>query len=91
VLQRSVILALFNFFSKKVSVYTAFNNETYFKVAQAFQNEGLSFKVKRLSNSSSVPGSHFNVNDFKAATIYEFYVKKEELNKAQKILSTLVN
>jgi hypothetical protein len=83
-------LSLFDFFLNKVLVYTAVNNEDYFKVVQVFKNEGLYYKVKRKSHNSSTP-SHFNVNDFKAPVIYDFYVKKEDQYKAQKILSSIRN
>jgi hypothetical protein len=48
-------------------------------------------KLKRQSQVSSTAGQHFNVNDFRAPVMYYFYVKKEDLYKAQKILSTIKN
>jgi hypothetical protein len=73
----------------KVLVHTALNNEAYFNVAQAFNKEGLNFKVKNKSFNSFSPGEHFNENDFRNPVIYDFYVKKEDEYKAQKVLSTI--
>lgn len=84
-------MSLFNFLFNKVLVFTALNNDDYFKVAQAFTSEGLHFKVKNISRNNSNPGQHFNLNDFRNPAIYNFYVKKEDVYKAQKILSTIRN
>ncbi|SDN26312.1 hypothetical protein SAMN04488137_3821 [Fictibacillus solisalsi] len=82
-------MKLFNFFSKNVPVYTAFDQGTYFKVAQRFQSEGLRYKVKRVNHGSWAPGSHFSSNDFNGSTFYEFFVKSEEEHKAYQVLSNL--
>jgi len=84
-------LTLFDFLFNKVLVYTALKDDDYFKVSQAFKNEGLQYKVKSNSRNSSTPGPNFNVIGFRAPVIYDFYVKKEDEYKAQKILSTLRN
>jgi hypothetical protein len=82
-------LSLFNFFFNKVLVYTALNNDDYFNVAKSFKNEGLHYKVKSKSRNSSTPGQHFNVNDFRAPVIYDFYVKKEDQYKAQNMMTVM--
>ncbi len=83
-------MTLFDFLFNKVLVYTALKDDDYFKVSQAFKNEGLQYKVKSNSRNSVTPG-HFTINDFRAPVIYDFYVKKDDEYKAQKILSTLRN
>ncbi|WP_316568962.1 hypothetical protein [Neobacillus sp. YIM B06451] len=80
----SILDVLFN----KEIVYTATNHNDYFKVAQAFKNGGLKYKVKQQSPNSS-PGQPFSADEFRQPVIYDFYVNKNERNIAQLLLSKL--
>jgi len=82
-------LSLFHFLFNKVLVHTALNNEDYFNVAHSFKNEGLHYKIKNNSQNSFSLGQPLNENDYRNQFIYDFYVKKEDQYKAQKILSTI--
>jgi hypothetical protein len=82
-------LTLFDFLFNNVLVHTSVKNDDYFKVSQAFKNEGLKYKIKSSSRNSSTPGPNFYATGLRAPVIYDFYVKKEDEYKAQKILSTL--
>lgn len=82
-------MSLFKLFFNKILIYTALGIDDYFQVSQAFKSERLYYKVKSKSYNRTTPGGHFTVNDFRAPVIYDFYVKKEDEYKAQKILSTI--
>ncbi|WP_088043378.1 hypothetical protein [Bacillus sp. EAC] len=84
-------MSLFDVFFNKILVYTALLDDDYWKVTNAFKAEGLQFKVKGTLRNSSTPGQQVNVTDFRAPVMYDFYVKKEDQYKAQKILSHLKN
>ncbi|AZU60461.1 hypothetical protein [Neobacillus mesonae] len=83
------LLSLFNFPFNKVLVYTALNNDDYFKVAYAFQKEGLYYKVKMKSRDNSPSPQNFSVSNDRAPVIYDFYVKKEDQHKAELMISTV--
>lgn len=83
-------MSLFHFLFNKVLVHTALNNEDYFNVVLAFKNEGLRYKIKTNSQYNFSLGQHLNENNFRDQVIYDFYVKKEDQYKAQKILSTII-
>ena len=82
-------MSIFHFLFNKVLVHTALNDEDYFNVAQAFKNECLHYKIKNNSQNSFSLGQPWNENDYRNQVIYDFYVKKEDQYKAQKILSTI--
>ena len=82
-------MSIFHFLFNKVLVHTALNNEDYFNVAQTFKNEGLHYKIKNNSQNNFSLGQPLNENNYRNQVIYDFYVKKEDQYKAQKILSTI--
>ncbi|MFD0048064.1 hypothetical protein ACFVHQ_01780 [Actinomycetes bacterium NPDC127524] len=82
-------MGLLNFLFNKVLVYTAIGNDQYFKAAQSFQREGLHYKVKSNSGNRPAIGQQYILNDTSTTAIYDFYVKKEDQQKAQNVLSKL--
>lgn len=79
---------MLDFIFNKELVYSATNHNDYFRIAQAFKNGGLKYKVKKQSPNSS-PGQPFSGNEFTQPAIYDFYVHKNKRHLAQKLLSTL--
>jgi hypothetical protein len=78
----SLLKRLLKYFSdnKNEIVYSAFNNDDYFKALDKVKSQGIKFKVKNLINHSSSPNP-VQSRDHKTPVHFEFYVKKMTTQK----------
>ncbi|GEN34093.1 MULTISPECIES: hypothetical protein [Aneurinibacillus] len=68
-------------------VYTAFNNNDYFKATSRLRAAGIKYDIKiRLNSGYPSPSGYSTSHDY---TQYDIYVKKEEEHKAQRAIHDL--